>query len=350
MTRTPDLQLAVEQIAHLRWTEAEATAREMLAGEPDSGDGFRALAIALAGQHREDEALEAANEACRVMPEQPWNFVTLSRVRSALYDGPGAVEAARRAVELAPHDWWTHNALANACLTRLVEWDASNAYDPATALSAVDEAMRLAPASAGLHTTRGRALERLGRTNDAEREHRAALVLQPASPLPLNNIGWLRIKTRPIYAARHFSAALARDPQGRAARINLSSVIGLWIYRMIWILLWGGVALAALRWLAPVPVPALALAALGLTCLAGSLMFYRVLPHRSFRALWAMQRVRCFVVTIRFVAICVVDVGLAFAPGLLWWSAVVILPFLLVAEWKVNFSALERRFRTWRAR
>jgi Flp pilus assembly protein TadD len=327
--------------------EAEVLVRRSLAARPDDEWGLRLLAATVLAQDRLDEALVAAQAACAVVPEEPRTWAQLSSVHVGRCDAAAAVTAARQAVQLAPLQAWAHLALGRAHLSRTVPDDATSASDPASALEAADEAVRIDPTNVKALVMRGRALHGLGRRREAERVYATASGLDPTSPTPLNNIGWIHIKRRPLHAARYFTAAISRDPQSKIYRLNLTGVIVMWIFRMVWILLCGGVALAALRWVLPTSGRAAMLTGLAATCLVGSAILYRRLPSRSFRVLWAPRRLSLWMLVARMVAALVLVISVTFGGKTVWTVGCALLFVSVLVEWKVNFSAVARRVSAW---
>ena len=351
MTTATDLAARVDLlIEHVRWSEAEQAARRLVAQEPGSASAHRRLAHALCGLGRYDDAVEPATQACRLAPDDPWSLMRLSLVRMRLHDPAAAVDAAERAVQIAPLEWWAHETLAVAHMARTDGSDVTSASDPVSALMAADEAVRIDPSRVEGHVTRGRALNALGRRREAERAYLTAGGLSPTSSAPLNNIGWIHLKRRPLHAARYFTAAISRDPQSEIYRLNLTGVIVMWIFRMVCILLCGGVALAAVRWVLPTPLRAAILVGLATTCVVGSAVLYRRLPRRSLGALWGLRRLRCWMVTGRMVSALTLAVAVTFCGRVVWTVVCVLLVLSVVVEWKVKFGDVAERITQWHQR
>jgi Flp pilus assembly protein TadD len=82
----------------------------------------------------------------------------------------------------------------------------------AGALEHFDEALRLAPEDADVHSNRAALMGRLGREADAVESYRKALRLGDRSPRVLNNLAWLLASARePRLRAPAEAVALAQE-------------------------------------------------------------------------------------------------------------------------------------------
>lgn len=206
-----------------RYDDAEAVAREGLAGCPDSVLLHRLLSDCLAGQERYEEALAEAEAACGLDPHDPTAARNLSYRRAECGDRSGAVAAARRGIDLAPHAWTSHYTLASALLDEAHLHDREALHE---ALDAVEEALRIAPTEASALHLRGMVLARLGRTDEGRASYEQALGQDPHHVGALTGLARLDIDRKPRLAAERFTAAAALDPQSRAMRDNAVAMQG----------------------------------------------------------------------------------------------------------------------------
>jgi len=189
-------QRIVEAQEYLAQMEEQIPASPILSGLDIS-------VAATAGQW--DRALAAAQRTVQARPDDPMAHVWLGQMLLAVADHDEAELAFRRAVELAPTDIRTHNALvtfyartgqvdrAREALHDLLSQvklpeDARPAVlaqgyeligDVSEALAAYREALRLAPDNAGLQLRMALLLMGSGQTEEAEKALRRTLQLDP---------------------------------------------------------------------------------------------------------------------------------------------------------------------------
>jgi Flp pilus assembly protein TadD len=295
-----------------RYAEAEEAARALVAASPDSPPAHRLLARALNGLGRGEEALVHARTACRLSPDQASSWLILSQCHRAVGDRREAIEAAQECVRLGPHDWTTHYTLAHAHLMSPVAPGARSALD------AVAEAVRLAPANPEIHNMRGMALARAGRTDEARAAYERALELDPHHTHALNNLGALDARRRPVRAARRLSAAASLDPQRELFRNNIGVVAGNILTRLMQALIVAGMVIALARILgAPLWVRLVLVAVTAVAFGVGLHRATRSLPRglrRSPRLLWRNLSPRARWFLSRASAIVVLDLVIALAP------------------------------------
>jgi tetratricopeptide (TPR) repeat protein len=168
------LQLELERAQTLvelrRYEEASAFLTQLLAREPEVASAWCLLAQSQLAARDPETALDAAERAAALEPENEWPH----RLRSAALQNlgrPGSIAAAREAVAAAPHAWQTHLRLAEAL--------AAAKTNPDAALAAAERAVALAPNEPNTYAALGRAYEMRGDHAEAERSFRQALALDP---------------------------------------------------------------------------------------------------------------------------------------------------------------------------
>ncbi|MFO1323707.1 MAG: tetratricopeptide repeat protein [Burkholderiales bacterium] len=193
---------------------SEAAARALVAREPRRPPVHNALGLALAAQHRVDEALAAFAQAAAIDPRYAAAYVNAA---SALQDA-GRLDEATRGIESALTTLPDHPVLSPA-LGRLRE--AAGRRDDAKALYA--DAIRRDAAWAGA------AAKRLGRLHYHERDFYSAIDAweraAAADPRDVELWNWLGNAYLDVaalaHAARCFKAALALQPDYAEIHDNL---------------------------------------------------------------------------------------------------------------------------------
>lgn len=84
--------------------------------------------------------------------------------------------------------------------------------DPAAAIGLYDKAIKFSPKTASYHAGKARALENLGRLNQAVKEYRQSAALDPRNARILAKLGELLTEQKPREAADFFSKAIAIAP------------------------------------------------------------------------------------------------------------------------------------------
>lgn len=230
-----------------RPAEAEQTFRVALSQDPADAEALWGLGSALLRQKRWDEAITALRECVAAAPAAAHPMSVLSRALAEVGDQPEeALGWARRAVDLAPEDWFVHEGLAAV----LVE------QEPPSVLAAHESARRsveLAPHEPSGHIMVGVALLRMGETERARQAWENALALDPTNVIAHNNLAVIdRHEGRPEAAAGRLVAAAALDPHEEVLHQNLvdlrreartqaavPTLIGLFaLVRLLWLGQW----------------------------------------------------------------------------------------------------------------
>jgi tetratricopeptide (TPR) repeat protein len=212
----PVLRLArAEQLLELgRAAEARAQVATALAGEPDNASAQRLLVRCLL---RLDDpgALDASKRAIVLAPDndQSHRLASLAHARAGLHDL--AVQHARESVRLAPYEWRTHHVLTHA-LTET---------DPEAALAAGLTGVQIAPEEPSMHLVHGLAALKARRNKQAKESFRTVLALDPGNATARNNLAIADLRTGRFGEAMDgFGAALAADPRLGPARGNIDAV------------------------------------------------------------------------------------------------------------------------------
>jgi Flp pilus assembly protein TadD len=219
-----------------------------------------ARARVLMEQRRHDLA---ANEIAARLgddPDDPEGYVLLALCRYAT-NRPDALEAARRAVELAPDEDRAHYALslvearrgnldeaeaAIRCAIGLNSWSAGYfgqlaaveiaRYKWEEALRAADEGLTLDPDDDICLNNRAAALTKLGRHDEAARTLEGTLEKHPEDAHTHANRGWTLLhENEPRKAIEHFRESLRLDPNSEWARLGLIEALRAknWFYRRV---------------------------------------------------------------------------------------------------------------------
>jgi len=184
---------------------AYGRAAEIAPNDPSAlaglAESLSQLGIALAGQKRFAEALQACRRATEIHPRQPGYWLNLSLVAHQAGDCSIALQAARQAVALAPDSPDAHAQLGAALELNEQCNEAVSEYQRAVELGADDTDWQC--------INRGVARMRLGRVIEAERDFARAVQLSPANPtahfndavalltLGIFDRGWLEYEWRP---------------------------------------------------------------------------------------------------------------------------------------------------------
>ncbi|MEK6310820.1 MAG: hypothetical protein V4755_08935 [Curtobacterium sp.] len=181
--------------------------------ENETAAAHRVRALALLAIDEVDDALGAARQAVSLDPDDETGLWLTSTLLLRTGDQAGAVDAARRAVVVAPTSWRSHAGVAFAQFR-----------DPARrveALRASYDAVRLAPEEPDVHRRHGDLLLAAGRHRDAQAAYRRGLELAPGTTGTRHNLAVSRLRGgHEGESALAFSGILAVDPTDATARRN----------------------------------------------------------------------------------------------------------------------------------
>jgi tetratricopeptide (TPR) repeat protein len=162
--------MAAGQLERGEGDAAVASLREAVAAAPDFAEAHHELGIALGRTARGSAAAEdALLTAVRLDPARARYRYEWARTLAERGDKEAAVDQLRKAVELEPSLVAAQRDLAALALAA-GEW--------AAAAGALTAALAFAEADAGLHRDLARALEALGRREEAARERETASRLE----------------------------------------------------------------------------------------------------------------------------------------------------------------------------
>jgi Flp pilus assembly protein TadD/serine/threonine protein kinase len=170
-----------------QWGGAIAELRKALELDPKNTHAHRYLGEALHRQGRFAEAEAAYREAIRLNPDWAsfhdalaWLLATCDDRESRNY--PQAIESAKRAVQLAPHEWNYWNTLGVAYL---------NGGQLDAAENSLREAIRLKPDWPPAHHNLRLILQAKGRLHEAIAEFNKEIELDPKNAGNHNELAWL---------------------------------------------------------------------------------------------------------------------------------------------------------------
>lgn len=210
-----------EQLLDLRRdAEAEQALRAVLAGDPESVPALLGLARALINQDRHAEAERPVRLALSLAPEDATGYHLLADVLNDLGDGDGAVAAAVRALQLAPHDFVSHYQYGRTLL-RLPRPRPHEAYDAAV------HAANLAPQQPMTHNLVGLCLTALGNQEGARGAFLNALALDPDHAHAQRNLASLHLdRLELLTGADTLTAGLATNPEHTGMHYELGRAQG----------------------------------------------------------------------------------------------------------------------------
>jgi Flp pilus assembly protein TadD len=251
--------------------EARARLGAVLAAEPGNAFALRLLARCHHAAGDMDRAIEVARAAVAADPGSEHGHRILANAYNSAGNRWAATAEAREALRLAPEEWRCHWLLAE-CLRH---------SDPRGALPAAQKARELAPHEADVHVLYGVVVKQLGRTEEARAAYLHALSINPNLATAHNNIAVLdRANGRWSRALSGFRTSLRHNPQQRLARENLANTIVLLLRRLCAV----AYAAALVTLLAAGYVDSVVLRAAGITIsvlLLGGLVWILVIARRS---------------------------------------------------------------------
>lgn len=223
-----------------RDAEAEQRFRDVLASDPESVPALLGLGRALNRQDRHEEAEQAVRSALALAPEHEGGYHVLTDILCDRRDGAGALRAAERAVQLAPHDFTSHYQYARALLA-LPRPRVRDAYDAGV------RAVNLAPHNPDAHNLVGLCLDALGNPAGAQAAFRNALAIDPHHTLAQNNLAATELDRGQLRrAAGLLRSAVGNDPQEKRLHQNLDVVLFLLGRRVVWSLFGAAIVLGIL--------------------------------------------------------------------------------------------------------
>lgn len=212
-----DVWTEVERVRTLldlhRPADAEKAACALLARHPQTAEAHGLLAIARSRRRRHAEAERSAREAMALEPDDPTHPWRLAIVLATAGQQRLALAPLEESLRMAP--WFVEAHILHAEL-RL------NLGEAAAARDAAELALAMVPDDAAALTAYSRALRALGETEDALDAAEAALAEAPGSPDAHLAYGWASLQAGDRGAGlRHFREALRLNPGDPVARASL---------------------------------------------------------------------------------------------------------------------------------
>lgn len=217
-------------VAH-QFDHAKRVLAETIAANPDDAAVWRMMALAHLGSGDYAEALDAANRAVTLAPQSADMHLVLARVLIAADRIREGVESARFALGFRPELVDAHLLIARGLTIVRQELD--------QALWHAERARELEPDSARTHYAVGSALCAFRTKKTAQRAREAleaALRIDPQHSGAWNGLGLTDLRRRrSAQAARNFVTALQLDPQSTTASHNLPLAIWMLVtHRFLW--------------------------------------------------------------------------------------------------------------------
>ena len=238
MEQADPISLEIERAATLidlrRFDAAASSLRRVLGQDPENGAGWCLLAQAQIGREDFKAALEAADRAVAVAPESDWAHRVRSIARAETGDHRGAVAAGYEAIKLDPEEWLGYLTVSLALAHVEDRRD--------EAISIGEHAVRLAPNESDAHVTLADAFAADGKRKEAEAEYRRALALDPSNSAAHNNLAAVKMRksryraARLAHAAAGFQTAIQTNPRDWIARQNLELTLRVFLARLSYLI------------------------------------------------------------------------------------------------------------------
>jgi cytochrome c-type biogenesis protein CcmH/NrfG len=212
-----------------RYGEAITVLTTAIAGEPGDAHTWCVLARAKLGAEDYQGALDAANRAVALQPDEEWPHRLASIALTRLNLPQQALAAALESVRLAPMLWQTHARVAGTSLTLKL---------PEQATRAAAKAVELAPLEPDTWTTLGGVALTRGDRKGAEVAYRRALALDPQNTNAHDGLARVALKRGHLAnprglaaAASGFATSVRVDPRSTTSRAALEIVLRAFLAR-----------------------------------------------------------------------------------------------------------------------
>lgn len=234
-----DLARAQGLLELKRFDDAGSLLERLLGREPDNPLAWGLLAQSKLGAEDPRGALEAAERAAALAPDDDWPHRLRSIALQQLGDDEGAIAAAREAVAAGPHTWQAYSRLAIALGVAKQDLD--------EALASAELGVELGPHVPAAHYALGVVHDRRGDHAEAERCFRQALELDPQHTPSHNALATRQLaasRGRPgnlAAAASGFRDAVQADPRSGVSGRNLELVLRHFLVRvsyLVFIIVW----------------------------------------------------------------------------------------------------------------
>jgi tetratricopeptide (TPR) repeat protein len=215
--------------------EASTLLARLVEIEPEDWRAWSLLAHVELGAGRNEPALNAAEQACRLSPRSAFPRLAASFALDGLGREDEALEQAREAVRIDPFDWRGLDRLV-----RLLSRDRSRLVE---ARELAERMQGVAPEQPRVHLTAGGLAAAAGDRAGAQRAFRRALELDPGNATAQHGLAGLHLRHRAndpaalAAAAAGFSRAIRADPEARRSRTALEAILRLFLSKAAYLLL-----------------------------------------------------------------------------------------------------------------
>lgn len=202
-----------------RYDMAETEIRGALAEAPDDGFAHALLAMALSGQDKHKEAIEASEEAVGLLPDVAFAHEIRGKVLLRNGDWKLAELSAKEAHQLDPED-------ADVC--NLLAWITAHRANWKEMLRYADLGLEIDPEHIGCNNARAHALQMLGRGDEAQVALDTTLKNAPENATTHANQGWHLLRQgKAKESLTHFKEAMRLEPGHEYARAGLIEALKL---------------------------------------------------------------------------------------------------------------------------
>jgi tetratricopeptide (TPR) repeat protein len=196
-----------------RYGDAEAKLRDILTRTPTSARAHGLLSFALYRQDHDAEALQEANAAIGLDPNDPSGHYYRALALLALERGDDALTAIREAIRLNPEFAPFYATLSRVYVSKK-NWK--------QALAAAEEGLRFDSENVQCINLRALALVNMGRKDEADQSITTALARDPENAMTHANQGWALLHRGDGKGAlTHFREALRLNPLSDWARAGI---------------------------------------------------------------------------------------------------------------------------------
>jgi Flp pilus assembly protein TadD len=216
-----------------RFDEAAALARRTTATTPGDVDGWCLLAQALLGLDDDEGALDAARRAVALAPDYEWPHRLRSIALTSLGRHQEALDAAIECVRCEPFGWQTHARVAGASA-------AVKSHDQAEA--AASRALELGPTVSRAWVMAAGVAASKGNRDLAAHRYRRALTLDPQDADAHAGLARTELKrSSPLNpsglaaAASGLATATRADPRSQAHRRGIDAVLRIFLARTAYV-------------------------------------------------------------------------------------------------------------------
>jgi len=212
-----------------QWDRAATTARQCLRQDPTYAPALLVLAQALTASG-DDDAVRTGQQAVEHLPEAHFAWIVLANALTGAPDPTAAhlqpaVDAAQRAVQLAPQAAEAHRTLALMSANAACLDPATFSHMRAVAFDAALQAVRLDPHNATSHAMMAWAYHASGDHRGTEQALRQGLRIDPTCPVIKNIQGMVNLDNAHTTAAvASFAGILRADPTRTDASDTLDQV------------------------------------------------------------------------------------------------------------------------------